>query len=151
MSYVVLTSLQIRTELWGAYPAAAFTDEVTSDRYHAVTREWVERRFAPWFWDYLRARDLHTWTLRGNQCEHFAMRALVELVTLFHQTRDARIDAGAESVAAAWVRYRRDDGLWHAVVAIRVETGWELWEPQTQQFFTPSAAECASVTRPFVL
>lgn len=147
----MLTAEQLRNELWSTYPGAFFTDEITNRRFHTVTRDWVTRKFGPWYWEYLRARGLHTWTLRGNQCEHFAMRALLELVTLFHQARDAEIDPTVESLAAAWVKYIRADGVAHAVLTIRVEAGWELWEPQTQQFFTPTAGERATVTKPFVL
>jgi hypothetical protein len=149
--YTTLSSSQVTSELWQAFPASILNDEVCNSEYHLVTRDWVEKGFAPWFWEYLRARDLAEWVSRGNQCEHFAMRALLELVTLFCQAADREIDADVESVAAAWVEYIRDDGRKHAVLVIRVETGWEPWEPQTQQFFKFSAGEQKTVKKPFVL
>lgn len=119
--------------------------------YCATTRAWVAGPFAKYFFDYLAARGDLKWRARGNQCEHFALRAALEAVHLFSQMDDPKIPAGAESLAVAAVKYRRaDTGAWHEVNLWLIEGAWVPWEPQTMSFFEFTEAERLSVQQPII-
>lgn len=114
--------------------------------YCAATRAWVEGLFAKYFFDYLAARDDKQYSKRGNQCEHFALRAMLEAVDLFSKTDDPGIPSEAESLAVAVVKYQRADGRgWHEVNVWWIDGQWQPWEPQTMTFFEFALTETATV------
>ena len=113
--------------------------------YCAATRGWVGGAFGKYFFDYLAARGDLKWRKRGNQCEHFALRAALEAVHLFSQADDPRIPAEAESLAVAACKYRSDTLGWHEVNLWWIDGVWMPWEPQKMAFFEMSAAERQTV------
>jgi hypothetical protein len=143
MSYATHTMIELRLALTRQFPSAfvdgpAFMNSV----YCAVTRDWVENHFATYYFQYLAARGQKTYAKRGNQCEHFALHAALEAVDLFRQSTDPEIPADAESVAVAWAKYFRADGLgWHEVNLWFLDGVWTPWEPQQMSFFTFTASE----------
>ena len=145
-SAVLHNSTQLAIRLAVAFPGTVEPPALLlNGTYCAVTRAWVEGPFAKYFSDYLRARDDLQWRVRGNQCEHFALRALLEAVYLFGHDVQAGVPAEAESIAVAAVSYHRDSGGGHEVNVWLIDGEWLAWEPQTQKFFEFSPTERASV------
>lgn len=132
--------------LMAEFPGTAFPGPaIMNDVYCAATRGWVEGPFAKYFSEYLFARDDLRWRKRGNQCEHFALRAMLEAVYLFGHDERPEVPAKAESLAVAAIKYRQDSGVWHEINLWLIDGEWLPWEPQTQKFLTLSAAERATV------
>jgi hypothetical protein len=120
-----------------------------NSRYCAVPRRWVERQFSAYMWNFEAARGQLGWRQRGNQCEHFALRAALEVVDLFRQMPDDQVPADAESIAVAAVKYQRGAGtreaIWHEVNLWMHGAEWFPWEPQTRRYFEFTAAEIPTV------
>jgi hypothetical protein len=151
MPYAVHTNVELQGLLLAQFPALQpLAIEITNARYLAITRAWVEQ-FAPYYRAYLAARGQTVYAVRGNQCEHYAIRAAMEAVDLFRQSTDTEIPADVESIAVAWAKYFRSDGRgWHEVDLWLLDGLWTPWEPQTQTFFAFTPAEITSVSKPFV-
>lgn len=122
--------------------------------YCAVTKEWVEDEFAPYFVKVLAARKQITWQRRGNQCEHFALRAGLEAVDLFSQMPEADVPAEVESVAVAAIMYQSRAGtptaVMHEVSLWFIGGFWREWEPQTRRWLNFTTAERQTAQRPII-
>lgn len=132
-----------------ASPAA-----IMNSRYCAATRAWVDARFSNYFWNFEIARGQLEYRKRGNQCEHYALRAALEAVDLFRQMPDDAVPADAESIAIAAVKYSQQAGTpaagWHEVNTWFLGGVWCAWEPQTRKFFDFTEAERLTVTQPII-
>ena len=143
---------ELRDALLKRYPEVIYSaPPLTNIEYHCVTREWVDNVFAPYFRDLLFALNKATWRKRGNQCEHFAIRAVLAAVDCFDATAQNRANITAESVSVAWIAFAQDTGVVHAIVSWFIDGQWTEWEPQNQQWLTLSAAELKTVHHPFLL
>lgn len=150
MSYAVHTGAELVQQLVAQFPLAG-APAIMNDAYCAVTRPWVEKPFSRYFFNLLAARDDLKWRKRGNQCEHFALRAALEAVELFSHMDDPEIPAEAESVGVAAVKYLRADGAgWHEVNLWYLDGVWVPWEPQTMDFFTFTPNEALTVQQPII-
>lgn len=122
--------------------------------YCAVTKEWVEDRFAPYILRYQQARGQVTYKRRGNQCEHYAIRAALEAVDLLRQMPDDAVPAEAESMAVATVIYTQGAGtpaaVLHMINLWFVGGFWREWEPQTTSWISFTPAERQSVQSPII-
>lgn len=122
---------------------------VMNNVYAGVSRAWVERQFACYLWEFETRRRQRTWQKRGNQCEHFALRAALEVVNLLAQMSDGEVPAGVESVAIAACKYLQHAGTphagWHEVNLWMHDGVWCPWEPQTHRYFAFTEAERATV------
>lgn len=152
MSYRVHDWLPLAQQLCVQFPKIQTIYEplFLNATYCSVTRDWVNGPFSKYFFDYLAARGDLKWRKRGNQCEHFALRAALEAVYLFGQSTDSEIPSEAESIAVAAVAYRRRDGVMHEVNLWYIGGIWQPWEPQTMSFFDFTESECFSVEKPLV-
>ena len=116
-----------------------------NDVYCATTRAWVEKQFTGYIWNFQQARGQLVYRKRANQCEHYALRAALEVTDLFRQMPDASVPAEAESMAVACVKYQKGAAtpaaVWHEVNLWFLEGSWWEWEPQTRKFFTFTEAE----------
>jgi hypothetical protein len=147
MSALVISGSDLIRQLVKQFPYA-WNVTLFNNVYCVASREWVDGPFAAYFFDYLAARDDLKYRSRGNQCEHFALRALLEAVDLFSKTDDSEIPAEAESIAIAAASYTRADGAGrHEVNLWYLDGKWVPWEPQQRRFFTFTEAECLSVTQ----
>ncbi len=136
MSYRLYLGSELANMATLQFPRA-WNPAVMNVLYCATTREWIDGPFAKYFRDYLTARGDLVWKTRGNQCEHFALRAALEAVHLFSHMEDPQIPAEAESLAVMACKYFRSDGKgWHEANLWLLAGIWEPWEPQTQTFFT---------------
>lgn len=118
--------------------------------YAVTTQEWVEKKFAQHFRDYLFARDLLKYALQGNQCEHFAMTALLEAVNCYRSTWVP--GTAPESIAACWIAFQPDNSAGgHAIIAWLIDDYWQGWEPQTQSWRALTATEALTVHHPIAL
>ncbi|MBI5770901.1 MAG: hypothetical protein HZA93_24195 [Verrucomicrobia bacterium] len=152
MTAIVYTGAQLVAKLNEQFPATAWPAPVVANNvYCAPTRAWVERDFATYYFRLLAARDDLRWAKRGNQCEHFAFRALLEAVDLFGKMEATGIPAEAESLAVAAIKYHRADGPWHEINLWYVDGQWEPWEPQTQRFVALTLGEIATVQQAVLL
>lgn len=146
MNYRLYNVLEIQQSLGKQFPGWLVDGPAIYNAWYcAPTRAWVDGPFAKYFFDYLNARDQRAYAKRGNQCEHFALRAALEAVDLFRRSRDAEIPAQAESLGVAWCKYRRADGAWHEVNLWLLDGVWQPWEPQLMRFFTLNFEEVATV------
>lgn len=146
----VYSSAELVTALLAQFPYA-LAPAIMNARYCAATRAWVEQRFSNYFWNFEIARGQLTYKTRGNQCEHYALRAALEVVDLFRQMQDADVPADAESMAIAAVKYLRSDGLgWHEVNLWFLDGTWCAWEPQQRAFFTFTEAERLTVQQAII-
>lgn len=122
--------------------------------YCAVTKEWVDDHFAPYLFKVEKARGQRTYKRRGNQCEHFAMRAAMEAVDLFRAMADDSIPAAVESLSVGTVIYQRGAGtpaaFTHMVNVWRIGGFWREWEPQTRSWFQMTDAERKTAINPIV-
>jgi hypothetical protein len=149
MSYKQYLASDLVRALVQQFPAAYC--QPMNLHYCATTRAWVDGPFGKYFFDYLAARNDRTWRKRGNQCEHFALRAALEAVHLFSQMEDPQIPPEAESLAVAAVAYQRADGAgWHEVNLWYLDELWVPWEPQTMSFFKFTESERLTVTMPII-
>lgn len=130
------------------FPAAG-SPIIMNNRYCAATRAWVEQRFSNYFWNFEIARGQLTYKTRGNQCEHYALRAALEVVDLLRQMQDSQIPEDAESLAVACCKFLKgagtDAAAWHEVNLWFFEGAWFPWEPQLRAFFEFTEAERLSV------
>lgn len=146
----ILTAQDLRNALAAQFnPAAGALAMICNLTYAAVTRQWVEDKFAPHFRAYLLSRGLLGYRVRGNQCEHFAMQALCEAVNCYRATDLP--DGSPESIAACWIAFVQHDGGGHAIIAWLLDGRWEGWEPQTQKWRPLTATELRTVHHPFVV
>lgn len=122
--------------------------------YCAVTKEWVDDLFGPYLYKVQKARGNVTYKRRGNQCEHFAIRAAMEAVDLFRAMADDSIPVAAESLAVATIIYQSRAGTPHAMkhmVNVWYIGGfWREWEPQTRSWFQMTDAERKTAMNPIV-
>lgn len=122
--------------------------------YCAVTKEWVEDRFSPYFLKYQQARKQIVYRFRGNQCEHYAIRAGMEAVDLFSQMPDAGIPPEAESLAVGAIMYLRGAGTaasgMHEVNIWYIGGFWREWEPQTRSWLRFTEAERQTARLPII-
>ena len=145
--YALHSAADLQAALLAQFPSAGGADFMNA-AYCAATRGWVGGPFSKYFFDYLVARGDLKWKKRGNQCEHFALRAALEAVALFSHTEDPRIPAEAESLAVAACKYWRADGRGaHEVNLWCIDGAWLPWEPQTGAFFEFTPAEAGTVQR----
>lgn len=145
MSYALHTGAALTAQLTAQFPAA-WNPAIMNGSYCAATHAWVSGPFSKYFFDYLAARDVLKWKKRGNQCEHFALRAALEAVYLFGQSEDPAIPAEAESIGVAACKYQRADGRgWHEVNIWFIDGVWMPWEPQSFEFFTFASSEIPTV------
>lgn len=118
---------------------------VMNNGYVAASRSWVDARFSTYIWQFQQARGQLVWNKRGNQCEHFALRAALEAVDLLHQMPEGSVPADAESLAIACCKYQRGAGtaspVWHEVNLWLHDGTWNPWEPQTRTYFQFTEAE----------
>lgn len=147
MPYPTHSWIELQEQLSRQFPAYASQGPAFMNGFYCeVTRDWVAGPFATYYRDYLKARGQNVYATRGNQCEHFALRAALEAVDMFRQSTDPEIPADAESIAVAWAKYLRADGRgWHEVNLWYVGSVWQPWEPQTQEFFTFQQSEINTV------
>lgn len=135
------TGAELVAKLYAQFPFAGMVT-IMNDRYCAVTRAWVDGPFAKYFFDYLAARNDLAYRPRGNQCEHFALRAALEAVQLFSLDQSPQIPVDAESIAVAACAYKRADGAGeHEVNLWFVDGVWAPWEPQQRRFFAFAESE----------
>lgn len=122
--------------------------------YCAVTKEWVEEQFAPYLYKVQKARQQLPYRRRGNQCEHFAIRAAMEAVDLFRAMDDDSVPDGAESIAIAAIIYESRSGTpqagQHMVNVWYIGGFWREWEPQTRTWFRMTEAERGTAKSPIV-
>lgn len=155
MNAKVYTGADLRLALKNQF-AGAFAGPVMlmNDRYCAVPRAWVEQQFSSYMWNFEQARGQLGYKKRGNQCEHYALRAALEVVDLFRQMPDDQVPAEAESIAIAAVKYLRGAGTpastWHEINLWFHEGQWFPWEPQQRRYLTFTAAEAPTVHQPIV-
>jgi hypothetical protein len=144
------TSNDLILALNAQFPAA-WSPIVFNSKYCAVTRSWVEKQFTAYIWSFETARSQITYRKRGNQCEHFALRAALEVVDLFSKMPEDQVPADAESVAIVATKYLRADGRgWHEVNLWFHGGVWFPWEPQTRRYFDFTEAERLSVQQPII-
>jgi hypothetical protein len=153
MTATVYLGADLVRALVAQFPAA-YGPAILNGRYCAVTREWVEKRFSGYIWNFQIARGQIAWKSRGNQCEHFALRAALEVVDLFRQMPDGSVPAEAESIAVAAVKYMKGAGtpaaVGHEVNLWFFEGAWHAWEPQTRTFFDFTDAERVTVQQAII-
>lgn len=145
------TGDELRLAMGQQFNARCYTAMICNTTYAAPTRDWVEKVFAAHFRDYLFARDLLKYAIRGNQCEHFAMQALCEAVNCHRATP---LGPGApESIAAAWIAFTPDANVnaGHAIIAWYINETWCGWEPQTQAWRPITVTEAETIHHPFAL
>ena len=147
MSVKVYSAADLVGALARQFPRSYFVQgpAIMNGSYCAVTRRWVDGPFTRYYFDYLAARDQRKYSTRGNQCEHYAIRAALEAVELFRQAMDGEIPEEAESIGVAWFKYAKGGNLWHEANLWFLDGEWVPWEPQTLSFFTLTAAEHATV------
>jgi hypothetical protein len=150
-TYRLYGAAELNAQLQAQFPAA-WSPVWLNSHYCAATRGWVAGPFAKYFWEYLAARGDLKYRKRGNQCEHYALRAALEAVKLFADADDPKIPEEAESLAVAACEYVRADGTGkHEVNLWFVDGGWLPWEPQTRAFFEFTEAERLTVAKPIIL
>lgn len=150
MSPLVISGSDLVRQLVKQFPGA-WNVNLLNNVYCVTTRMWVDGPFAKYFFDYLAARDDLKYRVRGNQCEHFALRALLEAVDLFSKSDDPEIPAEAESIAICAVTYTRSDNqARHEVNLWYLGGEWVPWEPQKCSFFTFTEAERLTVSQPII-
>ncbi len=148
--YALYTWAQLEAKMREQFPLTQLGSDPMNDRYCAATRGWVGGPFSKYFGEYLTARGDLKWRKRGNQCEHFALRAALEAVQLFSQADDPNIPAEAESLAVAACKYKSDTLGWHEVNLWFLDEMWVPWEPQTRAFFEFSEVERFTVQKPII-
>lgn len=145
------TSNDLTRALAAQFPGA-WNPAVMNSRYCAATRGWVEKQFTGYIWNFEVARGQLAYKARGNQCEHYALRAALEAVDLFRQMPDDQVPAGAESLAVAAVKYNRAGVLgWHEVNLWYHGGVWFPWEPQQRRYFEFTESERFSVQQAIIL
>lgn len=150
MAYKTFTAQQLITSLQAQFPAVQNTHEITNQTYHRITKEWVDKVFAPYFREVLFARNKTTWRAKGNQCEHFAFRAMLAAVDCYDDTAQNDAEMVAESIAVSWIKFKIHNGVWHAINLWWIDGIWQPWEPQTQQWRPFIEQEHFSAHKPIV-
>lgn len=149
----VYTDRDLIVAFYRQFPATSNV-VIMNNRYCAATRGWVEKQFAGYLWNFQVARGQLVWRKRGNQCEHFALHAALEVVDLFRQMPDSAVPLEAESIGIAAVKYLRQAGTpaagWHEVNTWFLGGVWCAWEPQTRRFFDFTEAERLTVQQPII-
>lgn len=153
MSAKLYTSNDLIRALTAQFPAA-WNPIVMNAHYCAVPRSWVENVFRPYIWDFQQARGQLTYRKRGNQCEHYALRAALEAVDLFRLMPDDQVPPEAESLAVSAVKYLRGAGtseaVWHEADLWFHEGIWFPWEPQLRSYFEFTEAERLTVQQAII-
>ncbi|MBX3736704.1 MAG: hypothetical protein KF715_08450 [Candidatus Didemnitutus sp.] len=150
MPVLVLSSANLIQAARAQFPSWAVQGPcVMNGVYVATSRSWVEKQFADYLWDFQQARGQQTWQKRGNQCEHFALRAALEVVNLLAQMPDGSVPPEVESIAIAACKYYKGAGtpaaVWHEVNLWFHDGAWHAWEPQTRRYFEFTPAELNTV------
>jgi hypothetical protein len=155
MNAKTYTGSELRMALQNQF-AGAFLGPVVlmNDRYCAVPRAWVERQFSKYIWAFEQSRGQLVYRKRGNQCEHYALRAALEVVDLFRLMPDDQVPADAESIAVAAIKYLKGAGTpaatWHEINLWFHEGRWFPWEPQQRLYLTFTDAELVTVQQPII-
>jgi hypothetical protein len=153
MPAIVYTGADLVRSLREQFPAVGFP-VIMNTRYVAVSRDWVSQRFTAYIWAFEQARGQLTYSKRGNQCEHYALRAALEVVDLLRQMPADQVPADVESIAVAAVKYEQNAGtpmaVWHEVVLWFFAGQWFPWEPQRRAFFTFTEAERLTVQQAII-
>lgn len=143
----IVTGQQLQEALARQFPLWAVQGPcLMNSTYVVASRAWVQSKFSNYMWNFQIARDQLEWKKRGNQCEHFALRAALEAVELLHWMPDADVPPEVESLAICCCKYLRSDGRgWHEVNLWFHDDVWNPWEPQTRSYFdfTPSEVNTA--------
>lgn len=149
----IYTAQELNLTLYRDFPSG-HSPEFLNNNYCAVTKEWVEDRFAPYIFLVEKARGQQKYQRRGNQCEHFAIRAAMEAVNLFRIMADDSTPAEVESIAVSVIKYLRGAGtsaaFMHMVDAWYINGYWREWEPQSRTWFTMTDAE-RKTARPLMI
>lgn len=153
MPAAIYTSADLVRALRDQFPLAGYP-AIMNTRYVAVTRDWVAKQFTGYIWRFEQARGQLTYSNRGNQCEHYALRAALEVVDLLRQMPDDQVPADVESIAVAAVKYQQNAGtplaVWHEVNLWYFAGQWFPWEPQRRAFFTFTEAERLTVQQAII-
>lgn len=153
MSAHLYTSNDLTRALSAQYPAA-WNPIVMNAHYCAVTRPWVEKQFTGYIWNFEQARGQLVYRKRGNQCEHYALRAALEAVDLFRQMPDDQVPAEAESLAVAAIKYQRGAGtseaVWHEIKLWFHAGVWFPWEPQMRRYIEFTESERLTVQQAII-
>lgn len=147
----IYSHVELVAALVAQFPAAA-SPSVMNEKYCATTKEWVQETFATYVWNVEVARGQLKYKKRGNQCEHYSLRAALEVIDLFSQMPEEAVPAEAESLAIACCMYRRTDNQkLHEVNLWYIGGVWLPWEPQTRTFFDFTEEERLSVKQAIIL
>lgn len=150
MSAYLISSADLVTIALRQFPMGNFQGPcVMNARYVVADRQWVEKMFTGYMWNFEKARGQLEWRKRGNQCEHFALRAALEAVDLLRLMPAASVPVEVESLAVAACKYQRGAGTaqaeWHEVNLWFHSGAWYPWEPQTRRYFEFTDAEIKTV------
>ena len=139
-------------QLAAQFPMASWPNPIImNEAYCAMSEDSIVKQFASYMWAFQAARGNLTYQRRGNQCEHYALRAALEIVDLFRQMNDTEIPPEAESIAIAACSFDRAEGKGRHEANLWLIAGvWRSWEPQTREFFTFAETERLSVAEVIV-
>lgn len=114
--------------------------KVTHKKYFYPTREWVQQKFAPYWFEYRKRNNL-MYNVDASNCESFAFQAHFAAQSLENVNVAFGVFFYKPTITGK-------DGPGHAVNIIEVNDGDKIsiafWEPQTSQFVNLSKEEIAS-------